>query len=258
MFAKARKKARQITCASNEKQLGLGVLQYVQDYDKNFPTGEDGPLGQGWAGVIYPYVKSAGVFHCPDDATSTSSNNGNTFVPVSYAANLNLTRRDISGQGQAISVLSSPSMTVILSECQGIIGNVTSPTETGSSVVSAVDNGAPSGSLYPFAGGYSQGGNVDTGCLGGLNCAPYVLDGPYQEGFESLTGRHTAGSNYLLCDGHAKWLRGASVSGGYNAPAQDCNQNATPSVADCTTTPSGSGMAAGTGSGQFAATFSTM
>ena len=38
VFAKAREKARQITCTSNEKQLGLAFLQYVQDYDETYPS----------------------------------------------------------------------------------------------------------------------------------------------------------------------------------------------------------------------------
>jgi prepilin-type N-terminal cleavage/methylation domain-containing protein len=34
VFAKAREKARQASCQSNEKQLGLGFIQYTQDYDE--------------------------------------------------------------------------------------------------------------------------------------------------------------------------------------------------------------------------------
>src|SRR5205085_2690152 len=37
VFAQAREKARGITCVSNEKQLALGVLMYIQDYDETFP-----------------------------------------------------------------------------------------------------------------------------------------------------------------------------------------------------------------------------
>src|SRR4028118_666440 len=37
VFAQARAKARQISCLSNMKQLGLGVMQYTQDYDENLP-----------------------------------------------------------------------------------------------------------------------------------------------------------------------------------------------------------------------------
>src|SRR5215469_16047426 len=73
VFAKVREKARQTSCASNLKQLGLGYIQYYQDYDENFPCGTAGAAawpraGIGWAGQIYPYVKSPGVYACPDDA----------------------------------------------------------------------------------------------------------------------------------------------------------------------------------------------
>ena len=39
----------------------------------------------------------------------------------------------------------------------------------------------------------------------------------------SQTPIHAGGSNFLLADGHVKWLRGSSVSGGSNAQASDCN-----------------------------------
>jgi prepilin-type N-terminal cleavage/methylation domain-containing protein/prepilin-type processing-associated H-X9-DG protein len=37
VFAQAREKAREVTCTSNVKQLLLGTLQYLQDYDEAFP-----------------------------------------------------------------------------------------------------------------------------------------------------------------------------------------------------------------------------
>jgi prepilin-type N-terminal cleavage/methylation domain-containing protein/prepilin-type processing-associated H-X9-DG protein len=95
VFAKAREKARQITCASNLKQIGLGLLQYVQDNDEAYPYSRldclaNGVVTQPWQGMIYPYVKSAQVFHCPDNATTTPvSHTPNTVtgvpsIPVSY------------------------------------------------------------------------------------------------------------------------------------------------------------------------------
>jgi len=39
VFAKAREKARQTSCASNLKQIGLAFLQYGQDYDEIMPMG---------------------------------------------------------------------------------------------------------------------------------------------------------------------------------------------------------------------------
>ena len=81
VFAKAREKARQISCLSNEKQLGLGALQYAQDNDECFMQSNQN--GYGWAETIYSYVKSVGVYKCPDDSTAGTS-------VVSYMWNRNL------------------------------------------------------------------------------------------------------------------------------------------------------------------------
>ncbi|MCD6351947.1 MAG: prepilin-type N-terminal cleavage/methylation domain-containing protein, partial [Armatimonadetes bacterium] len=37
VFARAREKARQASCLSNLKQLALGFLMYIQDYDERLP-----------------------------------------------------------------------------------------------------------------------------------------------------------------------------------------------------------------------------
>jgi len=77
VFAKVREKARQTSCVSNLKQLGLGMMQYVQDNDETFPDGYDGQstnINAGqiffWPQAIFPYVKSYGVYQCPDNARS--------------------------------------------------------------------------------------------------------------------------------------------------------------------------------------------
>lgn len=50
VFAQAREKARQTSCLSNLKQIGLGMKMYADDYDGVFPNGcyngVDGPLGE--------------------------------------------------------------------------------------------------------------------------------------------------------------------------------------------------------------------
>ena len=69
VFAKAREKARQVTCLSNVKQIGLATMQYTQDYDELYPY----LIGTvAWAphlyGVFYPlepYMKSRGQLSCP-------------------------------------------------------------------------------------------------------------------------------------------------------------------------------------------------
>lgn len=95
VFAKVREKARQTSCASNMKQIGLAMLQYAQDNDEFAPM--QGNLAAGcdqnnanckpqnqWSATmwaIYPYIKSAGVYKCPDDSTRWAS---------SYLVNNNL------------------------------------------------------------------------------------------------------------------------------------------------------------------------
>src|SRR5450631_1096445 len=66
VFAKVREKARQINCVSNMKQMGMGVLQYVQDYDETYPMSSfgytfstpGGPETAEWDTVIMPYIKA--------------------------------------------------------------------------------------------------------------------------------------------------------------------------------------------------------
>ena len=86
VFARARENARRASCSSNLKQIGLGLLQYSQDYDEIFPlayTLGDQASNAGantkWMDVVQPYVKSTQLFTCPSDTAVTY--NGNTFTP---------------------------------------------------------------------------------------------------------------------------------------------------------------------------------
>ena len=68
VFAQAREKARQASCLSNLKQLGLASLMYAQDYDETFPVGlHTGWWDATWYRLVTPYVKSLDVFRCPTD-----------------------------------------------------------------------------------------------------------------------------------------------------------------------------------------------
>ena len=118
VFAKAREKARQAACMSNLKQVGLGLLQYTQDYDETFlfestATGAgsgaglrtypdsngyvhsfSGPLR--WPGRVQPYVKNQKIFQCPSSQASTTTiaeenlvgywGNGALFCTASFDA----------------------------------------------------------------------------------------------------------------------------------------------------------------------------
>lgn len=74
VFAKAREKAKQASCLSNTKQIGLAILQYAQDYDETYPPGAlIGPApadNNEWFEVIGPYIKNTQVLQCPSQSST--------------------------------------------------------------------------------------------------------------------------------------------------------------------------------------------
>ena len=91
------KKARQASCISNLKQIGLGLKQYAQDYDGKYPE-KSTVLGnsllraandpQSLPCVLYPYIKSNQIWVCPGGWEELQKA-GNTYAyyPSSTASN---------------------------------------------------------------------------------------------------------------------------------------------------------------------------
>jgi len=212
VFAKVREKARQTSCLSNEKQIGLAFMQYSEDYDEKIP------LSRGWASFTYPYIKSIAVYKCPDDpgpsdpnAVAVSYMINNTMDPgQTYPTNLNYS---------AAASWNAPSKTVLgaeTTECPMYVSAVTANPST--------DTNSPA-MLNDVAGPNPNYGRAATGNLGGR---------PYNSTWEDQpTGRHTNGSNFFFLDGHAKWLLGSSVSSGRPNTQENCNQDGVPTVAGC-------------------------
>ena len=77
-FARARENARRASCMSNGKQMGLAMMQYVQDYDEKFPIciRNLNDRIEVWDNAIFAYLKSDGVYVCP----SASTNNTRSYV----------------------------------------------------------------------------------------------------------------------------------------------------------------------------------
>lgn len=80
VFAQAREQARKISCVSNLKQMGIGLLMYAQDYDEQLVPWHSGDVSVGnrdsqgfdlsWDRLIQPYVKNNFVSGCPSDLTA--------------------------------------------------------------------------------------------------------------------------------------------------------------------------------------------
>lgn len=236
VFAKVREKARQISCVSNEKQLGLGFAQYIQDSDECYPAGNQGAgiyrKAVGWASQIYPYVKSAGVYSCPDDSTKPGDSYGynenlvgNTSQQGGYASDNN------SAVSEA--ALSSPVKTLLLFEVAGDKTDVTSvynaSTGAGDQFSAAGDgknllpeiplNDSTSTVWVMFDTGLFDGGSMSgvSWRFHPTSVSPTQVSG---------TGRHTDGANYLLCDGHVKYMKSISISAGLNAFTETSAQTA--------------------------------
>jgi prepilin-type N-terminal cleavage/methylation domain-containing protein/prepilin-type processing-associated H-X9-DG protein len=214
VFAQAREKARTISCLSNTKQIGLGSMMYVQDYDETFyyqpwPGGcpasqtgywidAPGTVQQHWATLIYPYVKNGQLFRCP------------SFKGSTYTASFALfqcgdpTRKPIVPEVDYDLnewILSSPVS----------LASINLPAETGLGSDGTYIFGGPSvcvnNSLYFINAIEAFGGPID---------------------WWGNSVRHTAGNNFFFCDGHSKW---AKVSGPLSPSTKVYNAGVTPSPA---------------------------
>ena len=126
VFARARENARRTSCLSNMKQIGLGALQYSQDYDEKWMQGlRDEPpylLPNGvpatWDLVLQPYIKSTQVLTCPSDSGGAMDLPGFGRVRRSYATTeYSLDRNYRMGPGGAsIAIFPATALTVLVGE----------------------------------------------------------------------------------------------------------------------------------------------
>lgn len=260
VFAQAREKARATACLSNEKQLGLAIMQYVQDYDETFMNGASTwGRGQGWASQVYPYVKSKHAFQCPDDLTGGA---------VSYGYNANFVVATPVTQAipvaRTASNCSAASLTVVLAE---MTGNAVSTGGSGYDISCAYTSSCPGGanadiyiaSSSPLSynghspGGYGTGSTLaNTDPDGWCQAAPvgchwatgYLLNAnnPYSTnlGFTGYAGVHNGGANYVFADGHVKFMMPRTVAGGVQvageSPGSCGSYDSTNHVMDAVTT----------------------
>lgn len=99
-----REAPRRVSCQSNLKQMGLGIMQYVRDWDEKFPLVATGGQSYGWADALQPYVRSTALYHCPKNSGSASPYT--IIKPTSrdytdYFLNARLSRQSLSALNNA-------------------------------------------------------------------------------------------------------------------------------------------------------------
>ena len=234
VFAQAREKARQITCVSNLKQLGLAFLQYQQDNDESFPSTyyfhfTDALTGQS---QLEPYIKNhsaqskSSVWVCPDLAkyyTGTAPSFGNYLC--SYTMNVFLTppssydsdpdacytppaqQKSVSWNGPNYSnennlYYNNGPTTGAAKHYNGEnLARIASPANTDLLFEGYVEDGDPATDSYvglsSRAGDYLQDRGFFTNQADAVSSWGYPLQ-------PATTPWHGPVSNYLYCDGHVQ------------------------------------------------------
>ena len=131
VFAKAREKARAISCLSNAKQLGLAAMMYVQDYDEHYPMLYGYYITPGypctwnvtsWRALMVPYIKNDHIFECPSSSAQGTVNRWMYDPAVGgYGANDRILRRNvlyvgIPGGPLKIAAVGAPANIIMLGE----------------------------------------------------------------------------------------------------------------------------------------------
>lgn len=207
VFARARENARRTSCLSNIKQIGLGFMQYTQDYDEKYPRAYyvntvEPPVGANpkwsdpgsglyawfWQQMIYPYTKSVQIYRCPNGESALSS-------PVwgQYGVNANLISNNTDNTTVALAAIDSPATAYMGSDSGTYV----------ISIANGNDNvGRPGGRWFYVPGMQPYTGCAITGCF----ASPAIDAGFFQSDFGSQ-GRHFDGNNVFFADGHAKWVK---------------------------------------------------
>ncbi len=201
VFAKAREKARQITCTSNLKQMGLAEAQYSQDNDEIY-TGAWMPSPVATAGtsnrvicfeLMYPYTKSWQIYRCPDTPAVNAPGGGSVIyngvndptndpdlVPLIAADGAGYAYNDMDGVGRRADNIEGPGAP---------LAQVQEPSNT----IQMVD------ATNDYNMWNNQHADVPACDLWGITQNPT----------DHADARHTEGLNYLYYDGHVKYGKGS-------------------------------------------------
>ena len=184
VFAQAREKARQTTCLSNMRQIGLAFSLYEQDYDEcvpliGYPTAVPPAFYANWHDLLEPYAKNTQIGVCPSSLIPPKDSSGKPSTDYGYNAwYLNNIKLDFSNYTSAAGVS---------------LASVEAPAET----VLLTDSSASKPSYCGPDGKYLLPPSLPAAACWGR---PAAL--------------HSAGVNAAWMDGHVRWARPTSFYAG--------------------------------------------
>jgi prepilin-type N-terminal cleavage/methylation domain-containing protein/prepilin-type processing-associated H-X9-DG protein len=171
-FGRARENARRTSCMSNMKQIGLGWIQYSQDYDEMAAPIRWGSANNQYfplRSLLEPYVKSAQIFICASNSQSPQS--------LTYGYNWCVGTTCGGGNFHNMSGFNLPSQTPAFTE--------------------ANNTGSINASYY-----YAM---ENTTTFWGRRSEPAANKLDFWAGATPKMVQHMDGGSILFVDGHVKW-----------------------------------------------------
>lgn len=87
VFARAREKARRVSCISNLAQLRIAMAMYAQDHAGWFPL-------PNRLGALMPYAKNSQLFKCPSSSPRSEVYEDGSYVDAAYLTDAGLRNDD--------------------------------------------------------------------------------------------------------------------------------------------------------------------
>ncbi len=190
VFSRVRENARRTSCLSNLKQIGTGLMQYIQDNDEQntkawYGVDSQASTAEGsvpnqykWMDAIFPYVKSEQLFDCPSHPQP--------YISTSFGPYRFRTGKKWGSYGVNVTYYPTTSSTVFYNPFQS---PHQASWESPSTTVYAVDGSGRFEIAWP-----DDGTNPSVG-----DGPPRYLYSPF-----SMLERHLGTTAVLFCDGHAK------------------------------------------------------
>jgi len=213
VFSQAREKARQAQCTSNNRNMSMAAMQYINDYDEFLLPWEQWAGGWGqwgdrhdptrrWLVRIQPYMRNIQVFDCPSGGTATvtvitGTGDPEIWGPLGYAWNWAFPGTWIGlriGYGYAKRVMGWWDSAAGVSRARSI-AQIQKPAETLMIGDSAHKDACCNRIVSANA------------CTSGWWCSADWAVGPWDDEKRARYTRHLEGTILILCDGHVKWYR---------------------------------------------------